>query len=194
MKTGTVRTGGQRSNHSHYGLFTLRRRIIASFGNPPSSSASPSSLPTSIAMGRQHTALVQRASPLAAKFPQSAQYGLHTAHSLIRYSSLTEITGIRPPQKAPHTSRNPYTNSPRARVQTPSSAARFLKSRALPTIREEPEEEEQACETSYDMYRQLDALTRDDERERRRHAQSSHDDDEMDWDEEKTLVAMLQDM
>ncbi|KAH9950261.1 hypothetical protein B0H21DRAFT_724041 [Amylocystis lapponica] len=122
-------------------------------------------------MVRQHTSLAQRASPLAAHYPKSARYG------------------IRPPPKAPHASRNPITKSPRAKLQAPATAGRFLRSRALPTIREEPEED-----TTYELYRDLDAFARDEERATLRHQQPSPDDDEMDWDEETTLVAMLQDI
>lgn len=52
----------------------------------------------------------------------------------------------------------------------------------LPTILEEEEEEEAPARATRDLRRELDALD----------AQAAGDDD-MDWDEEKTLVALLQD-
>ncbi|OBZ69325.1 hypothetical protein A0H81_10944 [Grifola frondosa] len=105
---------------------------------------------------------------------------------------------VRPPpyQKSSLATRTPFAKSPGPRSRLyPFTASRFLlQSRTrLPTIHEEPlEEDERAHENSYDLYQQLDALAREDARGIRR--QESEDADEMmDWDEETTLVAMLQD-
>lgn len=74
---------------------------------------------------------------------------------------------------------------------------RFLKNRTkLTAITEELPEEEEKEEGAYihrhDLAREFDALERDEDLAYRKHAIRRDEDDSMDWDDESTLVAMLQ--
>ncbi|OCH88203.1 hypothetical protein OBBRIDRAFT_780568 [Obba rivulosa] len=115
-------------------------------------------------MVRQHTHLAQRASPRTQRPVRQ---------------------DIRPAQahRSPLAARYALAKDPRARLRA-TNTSRFLKIRSqLATIREEEEEcgygsPRHAQER--DLRRELDA------------AGLTSDEDEMDWDDEKTLVAMLQ--
>ncbi|KAI0929041.1 hypothetical protein AcW1_006095 [Taiwanofungus camphoratus] len=125
-------------------------------------------------MVRQNTRLVQRLSPYYSKLASA------------RYAN-------RAPQKSSIPGRLPFSQNPRTKLHT-SNTNRFLKSRSyLPTIHEETlgEEQKSVPDHTYGLYQELDALARD-EGKSVQHQGSEDEDDLMEWDEETTLVAMLQ--
>ncbi|KAF9817844.1 hypothetical protein IEO21_03186 [Rhodonia placenta] len=124
-------------------------------------------------MVRQQTNRMQKLSPLASR-PQKA--------STARY--------IRARQKSPLAAIHPSVRDVRTRLQS-TNTNRFLKTRSqLATICEEEGEEEEPFDRGFDPYRELHAFERDEERSRRRHG--GEQDELMDWDDESTLVALLQ--
>ncbi|KZT09731.1 uncharacterized protein LAESUDRAFT_674696 [Laetiporus sulphureus 93-53] len=129
-------------------------------------------------MGRQQTRLVQKLSPHLTRVPKAA-----TA----RYVKTTQ-------QRSPLAAVYPVARNARLKLQG-ANTNRFLKTRSqLSSIAEVPleeEEEEPGHDHQYDPYRALDALARDDDRGARRNI-DDEDEDIMDWDDETTLMAMLE--
>ncbi|PCH37760.1 hypothetical protein WOLCODRAFT_135836 [Wolfiporia cocos MD-104 SS10] len=129
-------------------------------------------------MGRQQSHPVQKLSPHRTR-PQKV--------SSARYAKASE--------RSPLAALHPMARGARGRIQN-MNTSRYLQSRSqLSAIREEPveeEDEELGCKYTHDLYRALDALERDDARGT--HIRAREDDEGlMDWDDENTLVAMLQD-
>lgn len=158
-------------------------------------------LPATLAvvdMGKHTTHLVQRASPLAVKthrvrFSKFAR-PVVTHVTLIRRTSATRSAQH---QKAPFITRPNVSRSPALRSRLHSTNTnRFLSARSqLSTICEEPEEDESEhqLDEPRELYRPLESWAHEDARPgpSRRHG---HDDDVdmLAWDDETTLVAMLQ--
>ncbi|KAI0722459.1 hypothetical protein C8Q72DRAFT_890008 [Fomitopsis betulina] len=130
-------------------------------------------------MARQQTNLVQKFSPHAARSHKAA---------VAKYA--------RAPQKSPLAATYPSARS--ARSALPSvNTNRFLRNRTkLAAITEEPLEEEEEEQSAYshgrDLAHEFAALERDEDLAYRKHAIRQDEDDSMDWDDESTLVAMLQ--
>ncbi|CCM02238.1 uncharacterized protein FIBRA_04319 [Fibroporia radiculosa] len=126
-------------------------------------------------MVRQQSHLVQKLSPINPRYQKS---------SLARY--------VKQPPKSPLAAIHPSARTARVKLQN-ANTNRFLRNRTqLSTIHEQPqEEEEEAYDHSYDPYRGLNTLERNEERDLRKHASEEED---MDWDDETTLVAMLHDV
>lgn len=109
------------------------------------------------------------------------------------------LATVRIPEKGPLVSRVHLLKDRRANAKARQSPlSRFIRSpNKLATIVESPHEEDEgveeqraSLEPSRDLHRAIDALGREDGRLGR--IQDSED-EEMEWDEETTLVAMLQD-
>ncbi|KAH9832995.1 uncharacterized protein C8Q71DRAFT_775912 [Rhodofomes roseus] len=128
-------------------------------------------------MVRQQTTLIQKFSPHASQFQKVAS---------ARYA--------KAPQKSPLAAVYPSARNVRTALGA-ANTNRFLKSRSkLAAIKEEPLEEEEEDQSAYthrhDLHREFDALERDEDLAYRKHRRD--EDDSMDWDDESTLVAMLQ--
>ena len=111
---------------------------------------------------------------------------VRSPHARIHSSPNVFLDRIGPVPKSPLSSKGFHTKHSRVLLDSipNTSARRHLKGKqpALPTIVEE-EEEEYFVPPKPDLRRELDIL--DDHKDTA--------DDEMDWDEETTLVAMLRD-
>ncbi|KZT71414.1 hypothetical protein DAEQUDRAFT_810065, partial [Daedalea quercina L-15889] len=131
-------------------------------------------------MVRQQTPLVQKFSPHASRLQKVTS---------TRY-------GQRAPQKSPLAATFPTARTVRTALQS-ANTNRFLQSRTqLAAIKEEPfqeEEEQSAYNQRHDLRREFDALERDEDLSyRKQQTRKRDEDDSMDWDDESTLVAMLQ--
>ncbi|KAI0695865.1 hypothetical protein C8T65DRAFT_710727 [Cerioporus squamosus] len=134
-------------------------------------------------MGRLDTRLVQHASPAPSKLHKPSRIATRAAqHQRPPYVAAARVGVARSP-------------GPRARLHS----TRFLSTRSqLSTIQEQPEDDDaaHAVDDSPELYRQFDTwpYVREDTRPGPSRRQD-HDegDDMLDWDEETTLVAMLQD-
>lgn len=156
--------------------------------------------------------LVHRASPAAARLHKPSRIGerpdiMPSVHiACTRTSRLTRRTaGSRAAQhqKSPYiaaaraagVARSP---GPRARLHS-TNTNRFLSSRSqLSTIQEEPEEDDaaHALDDTHELYRHFDTRPHAHEDTRPGPSRRQDRDDDVDmlgWDEETTLVAMLQD-
>ncbi|RPD56335.1 hypothetical protein L226DRAFT_615532 [Lentinus tigrinus ALCF2SS1-7] len=137
-------------------------------------------------MGRFTTPLVQRASPAASKLHKPSRIATRSAqHQKSPYIAAARAAGV---------ARSP---GPRARLHS-TNTNRFLSSRSqLETIHEEPEDDDaaRALDDSRALYRHFDTGPHAHEDTRPGPSRGQDRDDDVDmlgWDEETTLVAMLQ--
>ena len=195
-------------------LISLPRPFRSCF-SPPSSPPPPSSTPPppppATPMGRLNSPLVQRASPAPARPHKPSRFGEHPAimpsvriacAPTSRLTRRTAATRLAQHQKSPYiaaaraagVARSP---GPRARLHS-TNTNRFLSSRTqLSTIQEEPEEDDTAHATDdpRELYRHFDTWPHPHEDTRPGPSRRQEQDDDVDmlgWDEETTLVAMLQ--
>ncbi|RDX47013.1 hypothetical protein OH76DRAFT_1473180 [Lentinus brumalis] len=134
-------------------------------------------------MGRLNTPLVQRASPAPSKLHKPSRIATRAAqHQKSPYVAAARVAVGRSP-------------GPRARLHS-TNTNRFLSSRSqLSTIHEEPDEDD-VLDDSRELYRHFDTRTHAHEDTRPGPSRRQDRDDDVDmlgWDEETTLVAMLQD-
>lgn len=152
-------------------------------------------------MGRLNTPLVQRASPAPSKLHKPSRIGERPIcpSRMPRLTRRTAATRAAQHQKSAYVAaarvavgRSP---GPRARLHS-TNTNRFLSSRSqLSTIHEEPDEDD-ALDDSRELYRHFDTRTHAHEDTRPGPSRRQDRDDDVDmlgWDEETTLVAMLQD-